>query len=64
MDDVNRLITPQVTNSDVPDHALRPKYLADMIGQDNLRAKLQILVDAARKRGDALDHVLLYGPPG
>lgn len=46
------------------DHALRPRTLTEMIGQDRLREKIQVLVDAARQRGDALDHVLLYGPPG
>lgn len=46
------------------DHALRPRALGEMIGQDRLREKIQVLVDAARARGDALDHVLLYGPPG
>src|SRR5690554_3912190 len=46
------------------DHALRPRSLKEMIGQDRLREKIQVLVDAARQRGDALDHVLLYGPPG
>jgi Holliday junction DNA helicase RuvB len=46
------------------DHALRPRTLREMIGQDRLREKIQVLVDAARQRGDALDHVLLYGPPG
>ena len=46
------------------DAALRPKLLAEMIGQDPLRNNLQILLDAARLRGEALDHVLLYGPPG
>ncbi len=46
------------------DHALRPRSLEEMIGQDRLREKIQVLVDAARQRGDALDHVLLYGPPG
>lgn len=46
------------------DHALRPRSLSEMIGQDRLREKIQVLVDAARQRGDALDHVLLYGPPG
>ena len=46
------------------DHALRPRSLYEMIGQERLRDKMQILVDAARQRGDALDHVLLYGPPG
>ncbi|MCB0045384.1 MAG: Holliday junction branch migration DNA helicase RuvB [Caldilineaceae bacterium] len=46
------------------DHALRPHSLQEMIGQDRLRDKISILVEAARGRGDALDHVLLYGPPG
>jgi Holliday junction DNA helicase RuvB len=46
------------------DYALRPRSLHDMIGQDRLRDKMQILVDAARGRSDPLDHVLLYGPPG
>jgi Holliday junction DNA helicase RuvB len=46
------------------DYALRPSSLDEMIGQDRLRDKISILVEAARLRGDALDHVLLYGPPG
>jgi len=46
------------------DHALRPRSLQEMIGQERLRDKMQILVEASRQRGDALDHVLLYGPPG
>lgn len=46
------------------DHALRPRTLDEMIGQERLRDKMQILVQAARQRGEALDHVLLYGPPG
>ena len=46
------------------DRALRPRSLDAMIGQDHLREKIRILVEAARLRGDSLDHVLLYGPPG
>jgi Holliday junction DNA helicase RuvB len=46
------------------DHALRPRSLNEMIGQDRLREKIEVLVQAARQRGDALDHVLVYGPPG
>ena len=46
------------------DAALRPKRLEEMIGQDRLRNNLEILIQAARQRGEALDHVLLYGPPG
>ncbi len=46
------------------DHALRPRSLKEMIGQERLRDKMEILVSAAKQRGDVLDHVLLYGPPG
>ncbi len=46
------------------DHALRPRSLDEMIGQQRLRDKIKILVEAARGRSEALDHVLLYGPPG
>lgn len=46
------------------DYALRPRSLREMLGQERLRDKMQILVDAAKQRGDTLDHVLLYGPPG
>jgi holliday junction DNA helicase RuvB len=46
------------------DYALRPQTLDEMIGQERLRDKMRILVEAARQRGEALDHVMLYGPPG
>ena len=46
------------------DYALRPKSLDEMIGQERMREKMRILVQAARQRGEALDHVLLYGPQG
>jgi holliday junction DNA helicase RuvB len=48
----------------VVDAALRPRSLAEMTGQDRLRENLSILIQAARARGEALDHILLYGPPG
>src|SRR5712671_4366217 len=44
--------------------SLRPRRLADFTGQARLKENLQIAIDAARKRGEAMDHVLLYGPPG
>ena len=43
---------------------LRPRTLADYIGQERVRENLQVSITAARQRGEALDHVLLYGPPG
>jgi Holliday junction DNA helicase RuvB len=46
------------------DHALRPRFLHEMVGQDRLVEKIKVLVQAARQRGDSLDHVLVYGPPG
>ena len=44
--------------------ALRPKRLDEYVGQEKIRGQMQIFIDAARKRKEALDHVLLYGPPG
>ncbi len=46
------------------DRALRPRTLDDLIGQDKVRDNLRILIHAARARGEALDHILIYGPPG
>ena len=46
------------------DRALRPQRLDELIGQDKVRDNLRILIQAARARGEALDHVLVYGPPG
>ena len=43
---------------------LRPKYLKDYIGQEKTKSNLRVYIDAAKKRGDSLDHVLFYGPPG
>jgi len=60
-----RIISPrQEAEEIVLDRALRPQRLDDLIGQARVRENLSILIEAARKRGEALDHVLLYGPPG
>lgn len=65
MDDTpNRLVNPQPQPDDRLDAALRPKRLADLIGQERVKENLQILIDAARQRSEPLDHVLFYGPPG
>ncbi len=63
--EAERAIAPEVQSGEQRvDHALRPQSLREMIGQERLREKIGILVEAARQRGDPLDHVLLYGPPG
>ncbi len=59
-----RLVTPERRSDDVGDTKLRPQALGDFVGQQQARANLQIFIDAARKRNEALDHVLFVGPPG
>lgn len=51
-------------DDDVVDRALRPEYLQDFVGQPKLKEQLSIFIQAARSRNEALDHVLLFGPPG
>jgi Holliday junction DNA helicase RuvB len=63
MTDDDRLLTPARRPEDV-DAALRPKSLDEFIGQQAARENLRIFIQAARSRGDALDHVLFFGPPG
>ncbi len=63
-DQPNRLIAPQARPDDRIDHALRPQFLKEIIGQDMVRSNLEILIAAARQRSEPLDHVLFYGPPG
>ncbi len=61
-----RLVSPEVIqgDGDEPDLSLRPKTLAEYIGQDKVKENMSIYIEAAKKRGEPLDHVLLYGPPG
>ncbi len=59
-----RLLTPSRADEDAQDEGLRPRRLDDYIGQDRIREQLQVAIEAARQRGEALDHTLLYGPPG
>lgn len=62
---MSRLIAPQSTDDDILiETTLRPRSLNDYVGQEKAKGNLRIFIDAARKRGEALDHVLLYGPPG
>ena len=63
----NRIVAPEVIKTDTTDDVdlnLRPKTLDEYIGQEKVKENLKIFIEAAKKRGDTLDHVLLYGPPG
>src|SRR3982750_2196578 len=61
----DRLVTAARVDDELQDEAgLRPRALDEYIGQDRVRENLQVSIAAARQRGEALDHVLLYGPPG
>jgi holliday junction DNA helicase RuvB len=61
----NRLVTASKADEDLQYEAgLRPRTLNDYIGQDRIRENLHVSIAAAKQRGEALDHVLLYGPPG
>jgi Holliday junction DNA helicase RuvB len=63
MSDADRILTPARRGEDV-DAALRPRSLDEFVGQKAARENLRVFIDAARSRGDALDHVLFFGPPG
>ncbi len=61
----NRMMTTSYTKEDSDtDLSLRPKHFEDYIGQDKVKENLKVYIEAAKLRGDSLDHVLLYGPPG
>lgn len=64
MDDLERPISPEEQTIDRLDRALRPKTLQDYQGQESVREQMEIFIKAAKTRGDALDHVLIFGPPG
>ncbi|HEX5514116.1 MAG TPA: Holliday junction branch migration DNA helicase RuvB [Gammaproteobacteria bacterium] len=65
MKDTDRLISAQALPDDeAVDHAIRPKTLADYVGQPAVCEQMEIFIHAARKRSEALDHVLIFGPPG
>ena len=65
MIEADRIISSQVKmDEDVIDRAIRPKLLADYVGQPQVREQMDIFIKAAKLRQDALDHVLIFGPPG
>jgi Holliday junction DNA helicase RuvB len=65
-DELKRVVTgaPANAQEEVFERALRPRRLAEYVGQEKIREQLGIFIEATRKRGEALDHVLLFGPPG
>lgn len=64
-DELNRIISPGLNGeTEVVDRAIRPKYLQDYIGQAAVREQMGIAIQAAKARHEALDHVLIFGPPG
>src|ERR1700710_449552 len=65
-DQLNRLVTAKVAGvqEEVVERTLRPRLLDEYVGQEKIRGQLSIFIEAARKRKEALDHVLLFGPPG
>ena len=58
------LVTTSLTHDDEGEGSLRPKALAEYIGQEKAKGNLSIFIQAAKMRGEPLDHVLLHGPPG
>lgn len=65
MDNENRIVTTSEMNGDSEiEYSLRPKRLDEYIGQKKAKENLKIYIEAAKARGESLDHVLLYGPPG
>lgn len=65
MDFESRLVTPEVSGDEENyEYSLRPRTMNDYIGQEKVKENLKIYIDAAKQRGESLDHVLLYGPPG
>ena len=60
----DRVISAKSTVDDIEENTLRPKSLSEYVGQSKIKHNLDVYMTAARNRGDALDHVLLYGPPG
>ncbi|HEX6867021.1 MAG TPA: Holliday junction branch migration DNA helicase RuvB, partial [Caulobacteraceae bacterium] len=61
---MTRVVSPEEQPAEAPDRVMRPQTLAEFVGQQQAKANLKVFIDAARERGEALDHTLLFGPPG
>jgi Holliday junction DNA helicase RuvB len=64
MDEKNRLVSGIKTSEDEIELSLRPQTISEYIGQNHVKSNLRVFIEAAKKREETLDHVLLYGPPG
>jgi len=65
MDQEDRIVTPEITDDDqMIEFSLRPRRLSEFIGRQKIKDSLSVFIQAAKMRGEPLDHVLLYGPPG
>ena len=58
-----KMMQPSLTAADNEENSLRPQHLEDYIGQDKVKQNLKIYLEAAKRRGEPMDHILLYGPP-
>lgn len=66
MDENENIVVPNLIDDEerIEETSLRPRNLREYIGQDKVKESMKVYIEAAKKRGEALDHVLLYGPPG
>ena len=64
MVDPTRLVSPDAMPADAEEISLRPKTLDDYVGQEKAKGNLRVYLRAAQQRGEPMDHILLYGPPG
>lgn len=64
MSDDERIVCPGMKEEDIEENSLRPKWLKEYTGQNKVKENLMIFIEAAKLRKEALDHILLYGPPG
>ncbi|HEX3699959.1 MAG TPA: AAA family ATPase, partial [Phenylobacterium sp.] len=61
---MTRLVSAEPEPFEPQDRAMRPQTLAEFVGQEQAKGNLRVFIEAAKGRGEALDHVLLFGPPG
>ena len=60
----DRLVSPEMNRGESEELNLRPRTLEEYVGQEKVKENLRIYLEAAKRRGEPIDHILLYGPPG